>query len=171
MLSEIVLAACRRLSPLMSGVLTTKILKHKEPPLEFTPGEALLFWTADFLSAVGLLGQEQLWLVLDAFASKIVDFGNVLGTAPGPKYPMCRFALLDRSMACFDGCDTFVDYQSGKAIPAFDAKPLETITYNLTAIWQRYRHIAGRPTRPADNKERNDGVDTGGRDAAAAGEE
>ncbi len=140
---------CSSLSPLLKNTIRNKILKLEEPATEYTCGEALVIWTADWLSRVMLLSADQLRLVLEEFVDNIIKAGDELGyhmyrTPPTKdqearkKYPVCKLGFLDRKLVCMDGRDTFVDLTTGNKTKAINSQPLETVAYNLTTLFIRY---------------------------------
>jgi hypothetical protein len=140
---------CQHLSAAVGAHIKYQILKTTEPR-NYTVGEALLFWLADWFTRINLLKQEQLIRLLDNFAPSIINFGAELEVAllrgnsarsikSALKLPMCKLGFLDRRVACMDGRDTFLDLETGESFPAKDRLPLETLAYNLTSLFVRYR--------------------------------
>jgi hypothetical protein len=143
-------AICSRLSPLLKNTIRSKLLKA-ELPCQYTDGEALLFWFADWMSGLKLVQPDQLRLVLETLAQQIISFGNAVGAAmvalDGPRsikgmrdLPVCKVGFLDREYVCMDGWDKFLELRTGETPPATNNMPVETIAYNLTSIFVRYTY-------------------------------
>ncbi len=108
-----------------------------------------------------LLKTEQVWLLLDEYGGAISNFGsNFLGDESlwvmspkgnkAKKLPVCKLGFLDRKIVCMDGCDTFLDLETGNKQPVADLMPMETITYNLTAVFTRYHAQAHKQSSSAE---------------------
>lgn len=155
---QLVEAGCIELSPIFKQALKNKILKVP-PGDEYSAGEALVFWTADWLAGLKLVSADQLRLLMEELGQKVREFGDGLGDkADKPNPPSAKIGFLDRRYVCLDQYDKFLDLQTGEQIQAADKWPMETIAYNLTLLFMRYRKAAmqAKPVNglPADDKAR-----------------
>lgn len=147
-------AICKHLSVVTLQAIRKKILRVPPDVYTYGVGEALIFWVADWLTGLQIIATDQVRLLIEEFAGNIITFGKALEEAlaqeqlsvgpPVPKsmrLPMCKIGFLDRWQACMDGRDTFLDLKTGEVVPAIDRRPLETIAYNLTALYIRYTDL------------------------------
>lgn len=146
---------CKNLSPLFKQAIKKNILDLAPSDSYYTFGEALIFWTADFLVTTKLLQPEQLRAAIEEFAGELQMFGSLLAgfrsqtNIKNVKLPSCKLGVLDRKLICMDGKKVFLDITTGATMPAINKNPLETISYNLTVLAFRY-------ARACDGKETTD---------------
>ncbi len=141
---------CKRLSPItlqtIKKLLIQQIdIRSKAPDFQYTGGEALVLWFADYITGVGLLGQEQLLFLISELQESIKTYGSrlydVLSVDPNAasiNVPMFKIGFMDRRIACADGVDFFLNLTTGKTSPVTDVWPVETIAYNLSVIFYQY---------------------------------
>lgn len=152
MLVQKVEAVCKHLSPVTMQAIRRKILQVPPEAENYSIGEALVFWTADWLTGVQIVAPDQVRLLIEEFAADIRKFGAALTEAlkvphSGPpahrvmRLPSAKIGFLDRWQACMDGRNTFLDLKTGEIVPVIDRRPLETIGYNLTALFIRYSDL------------------------------
>ena len=145
-------AVCKHLSPVTLQAIRKKVLQVPDDCVEYTVGSALVFWVADWLTGLQILAADQVRLLIEEFSPDIIKFGVELEGAlkirsedfRRPRImqlPCAKIGFLDRWQACMDGRDTFLDLKTGKSVPAIERRPLETIAYNLTALYLRYSNL------------------------------
>lgn len=140
---------CPSLSQLFKNTIRIKILGHKSLPTTYSFGEALVFWLGDMLLGTKLTTEEQMRVIFEEFHERIKSFGDTLqevwlkdkpaNFSAYKKLPICKIGFLDRRFVCMDGQQFFLDLTTGDRIPAADNWPLETLVYNLTTLFVRYR--------------------------------
>lgn len=137
---------CQYLPALLKKSIRKTLLKYEKPPELYSSGEALLLWAADWLTGTNIIKQDQLWTLLEEFSARIIEFGTVhldkaLITNQSIKnksLPVCKLGFLDRNLACIDGCDKFINLTTGNVVSITNNWPIETIGFNLTALYLQY---------------------------------
>jgi len=153
-------ALCNSLSQAFKQSIKRNAIKLPPGAERCSPGEALVFWLADWLMKARLLGPDELRLVIDDLAGDVKTFGDGLAGCNNLggrilKLPTAKLVFLDRRHVCLDGRPLFVDLKTGAVAEAIDYKPLETIAYNLTGLYLRYSQALKSPNlEPSEDANR-----------------
>jgi hypothetical protein len=135
---------CKNLSVQQKNLIRNKILPRDPDQAPFyMPGEALVFWLADWLIPTKLIKPEMFRSVLEEIRLDVSIFGNVLYRSlrdfkDNTKLPVCKLGFLDRRYVCIEGRDTFFDSEREETVTKLTQMPFETVSYNLTVLYLRY---------------------------------
>jgi hypothetical protein len=178
---KIVKDQCRALTPIQQQNICRLVLSLTTGPADDEPVEtwhALVLWVADTLTRVRICTPDQLMLLLPVVRDGILQFAVKLDTylerckagEQGVSLVAHHLGFCDRRYVTLTGLDTLLDLQTGEVVDKLPVKPLETVGYDLVALYiRRVAECDAVPeaeTNAADNTENET---AGSQDAAAVG--
>lgn len=107
-------------------------------PAEVWPGEALLLWLADLMSVRATLHPGHQEVLLSELGADVVRYGTALAEAlasGSPELPVGLLSVGNGRMATVSGRDGAFDLGRGEWVHGVKTFPMESVTYNLAAIY------------------------------------
>jgi hypothetical protein len=125
---------------------------------ELPPEVCLWVWVADLLTSAPFEEFEQVRFILDTFRSHLLQFGrNIASMAQHQNVAVPVLAICDRRFVILSGAEEICDLATGQLVKEKDVHPvvLETISYNLCAVWLRYTQRARKNHATSPDTKRN----------------
>lgn len=162
-----VFSVCSAMTPVQRRNVCRLVLSLTTGPADTDEAEtwqAVTIWAADLLLRVRICTSEQLLMLLPEIREPIVRFGATLDDfreqrAAGQsdiQLQATHLGFCDRRHVTFTGWQKLLDLQTGELVDKLPVKPLETVGYDLAALYVRRvaecdaRREAGNA---ADNKD------------------
>lgn len=135
--------ALPRLSPIRAGRLLREMGVGGDA---VTPGQALLLWLAHWLAVTQPVPPDQQDLMLYALGGEVVSYGDSFEEkmrSPGAVVPVGVVSILDRTFAVVSGQKAFLCLEKGEYVDGLARPPVESISYNLAAMYAQVRARSG----------------------------
>lgn len=145
---KVVRSQCRALTQIQQQNICRLVLSLTSGPADDEPAEtwhALLLWAADTLMQVRICTPDQVMLLLPVIRDGILEFAVKLDTylerckqgEQDVSLVAHHLGFCDRRYVTLTGLDTLLDLQTGAVVDKLPVKPLETVGYDLVALYIR----------------------------------
>lgn len=107
--------------------------------LEYTPGEALILWLADWLGKRKPISEEQQGLLLTEFGERIKTAADDVESSVATTITAHQMVVVDNTLAGISGQTDYLDLRTGERVKGPKQMPVEIYSVNLTALYCLHR--------------------------------